>query len=150
VGVKIFFIIFLFYLSPSFRGHQTNCSPIKEVSTRFGTFILSFSALTLSISALCLSFSAPPPDLVPGVMFLAEFPGVCVFPFRHYVFPIRHNCIYLWDINNFIEKEGSVKEGFACHPSPYVPTFILISYVNGGMMVSRAASTKVQISVKSR
>jgi hypothetical protein len=111
---------------------------------------LSFSALTLSISALCLSFSAPPPDLVPGVMFLAEFPGVCVFPFRHYVFPIRHNCIYLWDINNFIEKEGSVKEGFTCPPSPNVPTFILISYVNGGMMVSRAASTKVQISVKSR
>jgi hypothetical protein len=55
----------------------------------------------LSFSALCLSFSAPPPDLVPGVMFLGGLPGVCVFPFRHYifpfrhyVFPFRHYCIY--------------------------------------------------------
>jgi hypothetical protein len=62
----------------------------------------------LSFSALCLSFSAPPPDLVPGVMFLGGLPGVrvfpfrhnifpfrqYVFPFRHYVFLFRHYCIY--------------------------------------------------------
>lgn len=45
-----------------------------------------------SVSALCFPISA-----------------LCFLPFRHYY-------IYLCDFNNFIEKEGSVKEGFTLSP----------------------------------
>lgn len=81
-----------------------------------------------SVSALCFPISA-----------------LCFLPFRHYY-------IYLCDFNNFIEKEGSVKEGFTLSPH----TSRRLSSSQKSKMVwwpeTRATfkSTEVQISVKSR
>jgi hypothetical protein len=61
-------------------------------------------------------------------------------------FSVSAQWYLLWDFNNFIEKEGSVKVNL---PPPSIRPNVYLR-VNGGMMVGRAASAKIQISVKSR